>query len=168
LRTSDCAGNLEDMDLRKPILGLALAAVALAPRLAAAREEMLPDMTGSYQFLAATDTLGLLEEEERVRGYIDVAQGEDESDSILSYTLEGTRKVNQVEFKTKTIHRKYYRFSGRVERGEGKAEKDPDYLRLAGTLEIVTVNGETGEESAERQNVVFKSSGPQKPEQEQE
>jgi len=124
---------------------------------------MLPDMTGSYQFLAAADSLGLLEEEERLRGYIDVAQGEDESDSILSYTLEGTRKVNQVEFKTKAIHRKYFRFSGRVERGEGKAEKDPDYLRLTGTLEIVTVNGETGAESPQRQNVVFKSSGPHKP-----
>jgi hypothetical protein len=156
------------MDLRKPILGLALAAVVLAPRLAGAREDMLPDMTGSYQFLNAADTLGLLEEEERVRGYIDVAQGEDESDSILSYALEGTRKVNQVEFKTKSIHRKYYRFSGRVERGEGKAEKDPDYLRLAGTLEIVTVNGETGEESAQRQEVVFKSSGPQKPSEEEQ
>lgn len=124
---------------------------------------MLPDLTGSYQFLTADDSLGLLEEEEQLHGYIDVAQGEDESDSILSYTLQGTRKANQVEFTTKTIHRKYYRFSGRVERGEGKKEKDPDYLRLAGTLEIVTVNGETGEESVQRMNVIFKSRGPQEP-----
>jgi len=151
------------MPLRRPILGLVLLAVTVFPWPCAAREAMLPDMTGSYQFLAAADSLGLLEEEERLRGYIDVAQGEDESDSILSYTLEGTRKVNQVEFKTKAIHRKYFRFSGRVERGEGKAEKDPDYLRLTGTLEIVTVNGETGAESPQRQNVVFKSSGPHKP-----
>ena len=151
------------MMLSRPILGLALMALAVVARPIAAKEEMLPDMTGSYTFLTAADTLGLLEEEERLRGYIDVAQGENESDSILSYTLEGTRKVNQVEFKTKAIHRKYFRFSGRVERGEGKAEKDPDYLRLTGTLEIVTVNGETGAESPQRQNVVFKSSGPQNP-----
>lgn len=157
------AGNLKDMLLPKSILALALAAAALVPRLAASKEEMLPDMTGSYQFLTADDTLGLLEEEDRLRGYIDVVQGEDESDSILSYTLKGTRKVNQVEFTTKTIHRKYYRFSGRVERGKGLVEKDPDFLRLAGTLEIVTVNGETGEESAQRMNVIFKSSGRQKP-----
>jgi hypothetical protein len=155
------------MIVPKPILGLALAGLAVLARPAAAREEMLPDMTGSYEFLTADSTLGVLEEEERVRGYIDVAQGEDESDSILSYPLEGTRKVNQVEFKTKAIHRKYFRFSGRVERGEGKKEEGPDYLRLAGTLEIVTVNGETGEESAQRQNVIFKSSGPPKPSEEE-
>jgi len=140
---------------------LVLATLAVLARPLAAKEEMLPDMTGSYDFLGADDSLGLLEEEERLRGYIDVAQGEDESDSILSYQLEGTRKVNHVEFKTKTIHRKYYRFSGRVQRGEGKAEKDPDYLRLAGTLEIVTIEGETGEESVERRNVLFKSRPPQ-------
>jgi hypothetical protein len=151
------------MQLRKPILGLILAAVVFFPRLAAAKEDMLPDISGSYQFLTADDTLGLLEEEEQLNGYIDVAQGEDESDSILSYTLKGTRKINQVEFKTKTIHQKYYRFSGRVERGEGKRDKDPDYLRLAGTLEIVTVNSETGAETAQRVSVIFKSSGPQKP-----
>ena len=146
-----------------PILGLIVAAVVFFPRLADAKEEMLPDISGSYQFLTADDTLGLLEEEERLNGYIDVAQGEDESDSILSYTLKGTRKINQVEFKTKTIHQKYYRFTGRVERGEAKREKEPDYLRLAGTLEIVTVNSETGAETAQRMNVIFKSSGPQKP-----
>ena len=151
------------MPLRKPILGVILAAVALFPRLAAAKEEMLPDISGSYQFLTADDTVGLLEEEERLRGYVDVLQGEDESDSILSYALKGTRKVNQVEFTTKTIHQKYYRFIGRVERGDGKRENDPDYLRLAGTLEIVTVDGETGAETAQRMNVIFKSSGPQKP-----
>ena len=155
------------MPLRKSILGLIFAAVVFSPRLGIAREEMLPDISGHYQFLTADDTLGILEEEERLRGYVDVVQGEDESDSILSYTLKGTRKVNQVEFTTKTIHRKYYRFSGRVERGEGKRENDPDYLRLAGTLEIVTVKGETGEESVQRMNVIFESSGPQKPSEEE-
>lgn len=144
------------------------ATVMFLPRLGVAREAMLPDITGSYQFLSADDSLGLLEEEERLRGYVDVVQGGDESDSVLSYTLEGTRKVNQVEFKTKTIHRKYYRFSGRVERGDAKTEKEPDYLRLTGTLETVTVNGETGEESVQRTNVIFKSQRPQKPEEEEE
>ncbi len=148
---------------------LALAALVSLPRPAAAKDEMLPDITGHYQFLTADDTLGLLEEEERVRGYVDVVQGDDESDDILSYTIStGTRKVNRVEFTTKTIHRKYYRFSGRVERGDGKVEKDPDFLRLAGTLEIVTVNGETGEEAVQRMNVIFKSQAPQKQEREQD
>jgi len=156
------------MEVRKLIAGLVLAAAVLFARVGVGKEEMLPDLTGSYQFLSADDTLGLLEEEERLRGYADVAQSGDESDSMLSYDLEGTRKINQVEFKTKTIHRKYYRFSGRVERGEGRAESDPDYLRLSGTLEIVTVDPDTGQESAERRSVIFKSQGPQKPEDEEE
>lgn len=156
------------MPSKSAIPWLAFAVMVALPHVAAAKEEMLPDISGSYEFLTADDSLGLLEEEERLRGYIDVTQREDESDEILSYTLQGTRKVNQVEFTTKTIHRKYYRFSGRVERGERKAEKGPDYLRLAGTLEIVTVNGETGEESVERLSVIFKSRPPQKPEQEED
>ncbi len=154
--------NLNNMKFSKPILGLAIAVILALAGPLTSKEEMLPDMTGTYEFLSADDTMGLLEEEERVRGYIDVAQGEDESDAILSYQLEGTRKFNQVEFKTKAIHRRYYRFSGRVERGSGKAEKDPDFLRLAGALETVTVNGETGEETVQRKDVVFKSRPPQK------
>jgi hypothetical protein len=150
------------MNLPKSMGILALAMLVVLARPAAAKEAMLPDMTGSYEFLGPDDSIGLLEEEERVRGYIDVAQGEDESDAILSYTLEGTRKLNQVEFKTKTIHRRYFRFVGHVERGAGKAEKDPDFLRLVGTLEIVTVQGESGEETVQRREVIFKSEKPQK------
>lgn len=154
---------------RSPFCWLALAALVFSPRLVVAKEEMLPDITGHYQFLTADDTLGLLEEEERLRGYVDVVQGDDESDDILSYSITaGTRKANQVEFTTKAIHRKFYRFSGRVERGQGPTENDPDFLRLAGTLEIVTVNGETGEESVQRANVIFKSQAPQRQEREED
>jgi hypothetical protein len=156
------------MLFQKPIAGMILAALLLLPCRALAGDEMLPDITGTYQFLSADDSLGLLEEEGRLRGYVDVLQGEEESDAILSYSLEGTRKVNRVEFKTKTIHRKYYRFSGRVERGDGATENDADYLRLRGSLEIVTVDPDTGKESVERQSVVFKSQAPEKPEDEEE
>lgn len=140
---------------------MALLALALLARPLAAREEMLPDLTGTYDFLGADDSLGLLEEDGRLRGYLDVAQGEDESDAVISYSLEGRRHLNQIEFKTRTIHRRYYRFSGHLKRGEGKTERDADFLRLAGTLEIVTVDGETGKESVERRDVIFKSRPPQ-------
>ena len=124
----------------------------------------IPDITGNYQFLTAADTLAILEEEEKLKGYVDVFQGEDESDAILSYPITaGTRKGMQVEFRTGKIHQKYYRFSGKVERGAGRAENEPDFLRLVGGLEIVTVNGETGEESVQRPHVVFKSLGREKP-----
>jgi hypothetical protein len=120
----------------------------------------IEDITGTYQFLSADDTLALLEEEGKLKGYIDVFQGEDESDAILSYAISiGRRKKNQVEFKTQKIHQKYYRFQGTVERGSGHEEADPDYLRLVGDLEIVTVKGETGQEETQTMRVVFKSKG---------
>jgi hypothetical protein len=132
-------------------------------RLRAQQEsEEIQDISGTYQFLAAGDTLALLEEEGKLKGYIDVLQGEDESDAILSYSISlGWRKKNQVEFKTGKIHQKYYRFSGAVERGSGHEERDPDYLRLVGDLESITVNSGSGEEVAQRMHVVFKSMGPE-------
>ena len=126
-------------------------------------DEEVVDITGKYQFLNADDTLAILEEEEKLKGYVDVFQDEDESDDILSYPITaGTRKKNQVEFTTGKIHQKYYRFSGRVERGSGRTEKDADFLRLVGNVEIVTVNGESGEETAQRIHVVLKMLGYEK------
>jgi hypothetical protein len=120
----------------------------------------ISDITGTYQFLSADDTLALLEEDGNLKGYIDVLQGEDESDAILSYPIStGSRKKNRVEFKTGKIHQKYFRFSGTVERGSGHEEADPDYLRLTGDLEIITVKGESGQESTQTMHLVFKSKG---------
>jgi len=120
----------------------------------------IQDITGRYRFLTDTDTLALLEEEGKLKGYVDVLQGEEESDAILSYPITiGSRKKDRVEFKTGKIHQKYYRFAGTVARGSGRQEQNPDYLRLVGDLEIITVNPESGEEVTERRHVVFKSLG---------
>ena len=122
--------------------------------------EPIDDMTGKYHFLAADDTLAILEEEGALHGYIDVYQGEEESDAILSYPITtGSRKKDNVELKTGTIHRRYYRFEGKVERGAGHTPKDPDYLRLTGDLEIITVRGDSGSEAVDRRRVIFKSMG---------
>ena len=122
--------------------------------------ETIPDMSGKYEFLAPEDTLAVLEEDSTLKGYIDVSQSADESDSVLSYQITiGKRQADHVEFKTSKIHEKYYRFSGAVERGSGHKEAGPDYLRLVGDLEIVTVNGDTGQEHVERRRVIFKSKG---------
>ena len=84
------------------------------------RNRDIDDITGKYHFLSADDTLGLLEEEGKLKGYIEILQGEEESDAVLSYDIVlGSRKKDHVEFKTNTIHRRYYRFSGKVERGSG-------------------------------------------------
>ena len=120
----------------------------------------VPDLSGEYDFLGPDDTLAILEEEGRLKGYIDVYAGEQESDTVLSYQITiGSRQGDRVEFRTSTIHEKYFRFSGSVERGSGRKESDPDYLRLAGELDIVTHDAATGQERTEQRQVVFKGQG---------
>ncbi len=120
----------------------------------------IEDITGQYHFLSADDTLALLEEEGKLHGYIDVAQSEEESDTVLSYTVTaGSRKKGHVEFKTSKIHQKYYRFVGTVLRGAGHEETDADYLRLVGHLEIVMMKAGSEREAVQRMHVVFKSLG---------
>lgn len=129
-------------------------------RLMAQGNEAIRDVSGEYHFLTADDTLGLLEEEGKIKGYIEVYQGEEESDTVLSYPITiGTRQKNHVEFKTAKIHQKYYRFSGTAERGRGHEEGDPDYLRLVGDLEIITMKADSGQESTDRRHVIFQSKG---------
>jgi hypothetical protein len=120
----------------------------------------IDDITGKYHFLSPDDTLGILEEEGKLKGYIEIVQGEEESDAVLTYDIaSGSRKKDHVEFKTNTIHRRYYRFSGKVERGSGRGPHDPDYLRLIGDLETVIVKGDSGQESVEKKHLILKSLG---------
>jgi hypothetical protein len=134
--------------------------VALWEHSSAQATENIDDITGKYHFLSADDTLGLLEEEGKLKGYIEILQGEEESDAVLSYDIIlGSRKKDHVEFKTNTIHRRYYRFSGKVERGAGQEPADPDYLRLIGDLETVTIKGDSRQESVERKHLILKSFG---------
>jgi len=124
------------------------------------RPAPIDDITGNYHFLSPDDKLAILDEEGNLSGYLDVTQPADESDALLSYPItSGTRQNERVQFKTGKIHQKYYRFAGVAQRGQGKKDTDPDYLRLVGDLEIVTVNGETGEESVERRPVIFQRMG---------
>ncbi len=147
----------------KTAIGILAALLTAVPvnRLAAPQEsEPILDITGEYHFLSAEDTLALLEEEGKLKGYIDVSQTEEESDAVLSFNIvSGGRKKEHVEFKTSKIHQKYYRFSGTVERGKGHEEKDQDYLRLTGDLEIVTTKTGSTEEAVQRLHVIFKSKG---------
>jgi hypothetical protein len=127
-----------------------------------AQDENLPidDISAKYHFLSSDDTLAILDEEGKLKGYIEVAQPEDESDDILTYDiLEGTRQKNHVEFRTNRIHGKQFRFTGTVERGKGHGEKDADYLHIAGDLDIVSANADTGKEAVRTVRVFFKSIG---------
>lgn len=120
----------------------------------------LDDITGDYHFLSPDDKLGILEEEGKLKGYIEVAQGAEESDDVLSYEIvAGLRKHDHVEFKTNVIHRRYYRFAGKVERGSGRQSDDADYVHLVGNVEIVTQNGDSGQESVAKKHLVLKCMG---------
>jgi hypothetical protein len=145
------------------LVALLAGSVCLACLASAAEQavvENVPDMSGNYEFTQAEDTLGILEEEGKLKGYIDVAQGADESDEVLTYQIvAGMRQGDHVDFKTNKIHEKYYRFSGTVERGRGRTERDPDFLRIIGDLEAVTLDSETGQEHLERRRETFKWKG---------
>jgi hypothetical protein len=149
--------------LAQPLGWLAvLTVVLLVSSHLKAQDETQPidDITAKYHFLSADDTLAILDEEGRLKGYIEVAQPEEESDDVLTYDiLQGSRKKTHVEFRTNRIHGKFYRFSGTVERGKGHEEKDPDYFHLIGDVDIVTVNADTGKEAVRTVRVFLKSFG---------
>jgi len=139
---------------------LAILAFLAGPRTPPEEPQPISDMTAKYHFLGASDVLAILDEEGRLKGYIEVAQPEEESEDILTYEIvDGTRQQNQVKFRTVRIHGKFYRFAGFVERGKGGGERDPDYLRLTGTLDVVSVDGTTGKESVQSMHVALKSWG---------
>ncbi len=154
------------------ILAALAAVVLLAASAIKAQEEgqTVNDMTANYHFLSADDTLAILDEEGKLKGYIEVAQPENESEDTLNYDIvDGTRTKNHVQFRTNRIHGRYYRFSGTVERGKGHEEKDSDYLRLVGDLDTVSVKSDIGDvergkpestkETVQTTRVVLKSIG---------
>jgi hypothetical protein len=152
----------------KALAGLAvLSAIGFAGGSLRAQMEEHPidDITAKYHFLSTDDTLAILDEEGRLKGYIEVQQGDEESDDFLNYNIvDGTRKKLHVEFRTNKIHGKYYRFTGDVERGAGHKDGDPDYLRLIGDVEIVSVKTDPGkpdspQEAVQRMRVLLKSFG---------
>ncbi len=123
-----------------------------------AAKPAVSDITGQYDFLTPENTLAILDEDGMLKGYIDVFQGDEESDALLSYQITiGSRKADQVAFRTQKIHEKYYRFSGTAQRGTGKAPGDSDYLQLTGELQTITENSVTEKQTIDRQKVVFKS-----------
>lgn len=142
------------------VMALMVAAIFGASQARGAQQPAaeIEEINTEFHFLGPEDTLLIHEEDGKLKGQINVYEGEEESDAILSYLITiGTRTKNHVEFRTSKIHEKYFRFSGSVERGSGHKEEDADYLRLVGTVEIVTANDVTGKETTEQKQVVLKS-----------
>jgi hypothetical protein len=155
---------------REPVLNLRLKAVWVAVAVAAlaaagslraqSAAGPISDITGDYEFLQPYNTLAILQEDQMVKGYIDVLQGESESDAILSYPITiGERKGDHLDFRTRAIHELYYRFSGTIQPGKGKNKGDPDSIELVGELQTIEHNSVTNQDKVDRQQVVFKSKG---------
>ena len=142
------------------IIAAALLLVETHAPLLAQLNSGIGDMTGRYHFVGPDDTLAILEEEGRLKGFIEVFQGEEESDEMLSYAIElGNRQGEHVEFKTSKIHERYYRFTGVIQRGTGRTGNDTDYMRLVGDLETIIANSVSGKEDHKHLQVVFKLKG---------
>lgn len=156
-------GHRQALNLLRKAMWMAVALAALGAwgsMKAQSAASKVDDITGDYQFLEPYNTLAILQEDEMLKGYIDVLQGQSESDAVLSYPITiGERKSDQVEFRTRTIHAMYYRFSGTVQRGKGNKKGDPDYLELVGELQTIRHNSVTHQDTVDRKQVIFKSKG---------
>lgn len=140
-------------------LGLAVFAASSTLR-AQSTNNQISDITGNYDFLQPYNTLAILQEDQMLKGYIDVLQGGAASDAVFSYEITiGERKGNHIDFRTRRIHEKYYRFSGTIQRGKGKRKGDPDYIELVGELQTIQRNSVTNQENIDRRQVIFKSKG---------
>lgn len=142
------------------VVAVVVVAAAWGTLKAQTTSSQIQDITGNYDFLKPYNTLAILQEDTMLKGYIDVYQGKSASSAILSYPItSGERKGNHVEFRTRTIHAMYYRFSGTVQRGKGKMKGEPDYLELVGELQTVETNSVTNKTKVIKRQVVFKSQG---------
>ena len=93
------------------LLAALSALAALCNLQAQTAASQVSDITGDYEFMEPINTLAILQEDQMLKGYIDVLQGQSESDAILSYPITiGERNGDHVEFRTRKIHEMYYRF----------------------------------------------------------
>jgi hypothetical protein len=156
-------GRCQALKLRRKAgwVVIAVAALAAAGSLKAqSAASTISDITADYEFLQPYNTLAILQEDQMVKGYIDVLQGQSESDAIISYPITiGERKGDHLDIRTRAIHEMYYRFSGTVQRGKGKNKGDPDYIELVGELQTIHHNSVTQQDKVDQQPVVFKSRG---------
>ena len=139
---------------------LLLAATALAAEhKAKVQEPPVPtDLSGTYSFLREGELLELNLQEGQVIGDVQRFGITDADRGVLltHFFDKATLHKERLEFTTKTVHGVYYRFSGSIERGEGKTRAEEDYYRIVGTL--TEYAGDAGKKvSARKREVAFKS-----------
>jgi hypothetical protein len=137
-----------------------LVAVALAgERRARVQDPAVPaDLSGTYSFLREGELVELNLQEGQIIGDVQRFGITDADRGVLltHFFDNATLTKNRLEFTTKTVHGVYYRFTGSIERGEGKTRADEDYYRMVGTL--TEYASDAGKKvSSRKREVAFKS-----------
>jgi hypothetical protein len=95
------------------------------------------EYSGMYSFLMDGEFVQItVEDEGRVTGFVS-RYGEGESDKgafLDQFFRSGKLDGNKLSFTTETAHAMWFKFTGTVERGEGKNPGDEAYYVLKGTL----------------------------------
>lgn len=113
--------------------------------------------SGMYTFLKEGEFLQVSVEEDRVSGFVSRYEDGDSDKGTFVDQFFKTAKLdgNKLTFATKTVHGKWFDFSGTVERGEGKNPGDEAYYVLRGTLTEDSSDAENKVRSQKRE-VEFK------------
>jgi hypothetical protein len=116
------------------------------------------DVSGMYSFLREGEFVQITVEEGSVSGFVS-RYGDAESDkgSFLDQFFSKASLVdNKLTFTTKPVHDVWFEFSGTVERGPGKVEKDEAFRILRGRL-TQFATGADKKVSAKSRDVEFRS-----------
>ncbi len=157
--------------LPRPILAFVLLAMLAVAQTKTSVPAPVPapnrDITGMYTFIQEGEFVQVTVETYPpagtkvgavVTGFIS-RLGDLESDKgayLDQFFIKGSLIGEKLTFTTKTIHGVWFEFTGRVERGPGKAKAEEGYYIIRGTLtrNSIDVNKKTSSQSRE---VTFKS-----------
>lgn len=150
---------------RTPLFATVICVLIAAAALSAQRKPKsqtapeLADISGTYSFLREGELMELNLQEGQIIGDVQRFGSTDADRGVLltHFFDKATLNKNRLEFTTKTVHGVYYKFTGSLERGEGKTRAEEDYYRITGTL--TEYAGDAGKKlSARKREVIFKSS----------
>jgi opacity protein-like surface antigen len=117
------------------------------------------DISGMYTFLQDGEFVQITQEQDGgITGFVS-RYGDLDSDKgafLDQFFKQASRKGNQLEFTTASVHGVWYEFRGTVERGPGKTPQDEAYRVIKGKL---TQHAEDASHklSAKSREVTFKS-----------
>ncbi|MCI0351753.1 MAG: hypothetical protein L0Z53_20220 [Acidobacteriales bacterium] len=137
---------------------VAIAAIVNAGEAKTRNASEFQNISGTYSFLREGELIEFNLQEGQIIGDVQRFGSTDADRGVLLTHFFDKASLNKdrLEFTTKTVHGIYYRFTGRIERGEGKTRADEDYYRMVGTL--TEYSSDAGKKvSARKREATFKS-----------